>query len=201
MKILREEKGSGVFCRVQAFVFGILLNCNLFLAAGRGPTQLRKALTVDYFENCEQKVYPVRTNFSFARNGSLIIINGEEIIERDSKDIISILFRIEKCKDKSNPDTCEYYTTWKFDNFCGLKVMPFYSLVMEAHTPPMTCPLKKGRYAVKDAKIESGLVAQFLGRGESSRVLWKYHIVMRENNQPITCINLGFRIVDVRIRH
>ena len=54
---------------------------------------------------------------------------------------------------------------------------------------------------VKDAKIESGLVAQFLGRGESSRVLWKYHIVMRENNQPITCINLGFRIVDVRIRH
>lgn len=45
---------------------------------------------MDYFENCEQKVYPVRTNFSFARNGSLIIINGEEIIERDSKDIISV---------------------------------------------------------------------------------------------------------------
>nr|XP_018909586.1 PREDICTED: uncharacterized protein LOC109038830 [Bemisia tabaci] len=193
------------FCFISFFTgmfLDLLLDSTLPLAEGsRNFLRLRKNIVVDYFENCEQKIYAFSPYFKFSRNGSFTIINGEEIISKDFSINypVSVQFVIEKCSDKSNPDTCEYYTTWKFDDFCALRLMPFFPAFLEAHSPPLTCPFKKGRYVIKDARIDPGLVAPFWG-GASNQVLWKQRILLKEKNQLIGCLNLGFRIVDMRIR-
>ncbi|CAH1404530.1 unnamed protein product [Nezara viridula] len=66
-----------------------------------------------------------------------------------------------KCASKSEPDTCEYYTTIQYDSMCRLlrqKSEPWYGY-FNSTTMPITCPFPKGAWEMKGIKI--GLSSAF----------------------------------------
>ncbi|CAH0380756.1 unnamed protein product [Bemisia tabaci] len=176
----------------------------LVFSAGNPLFQNRKVLSVLHFDNCVGEEYPFKfVKWSFIRNRTTIIINGEEIITRNIDEPLTIFYRIEKCNDKANPDTCEYYNTWRWDNLCTMmKVLPFISTTRNLHTPPLSCPFRKGHYYVRNAKFDTFSLLQFLQTvGNNNRAMWKFRMEIYEKDQIVCCLDFSIQVVNFRTKN
>ncbi|XP_072152447.1 uncharacterized protein [Bemisia tabaci] len=161
----------------------------------------RKALSVEYFENCENQVYPIMyLGWSFLRNGSTSFINGEEVVSKDTSEPITALFRIHKCRDK-NVETCEYYNTWKWESLCTvIRLVPFLKGYLELHTPPLTCPFKKGHYYLRNARFDAFTLTELLASGSAKQLMWKFRAMIVERNQTTACVDFALRVANIRVK-
>ncbi|CAH0762066.1 unnamed protein product [Bemisia tabaci] len=122
---------------------------NLFLPAVLTATnQARSTVVVveDPLVNCEDRDYVLAFGpMTITRAGKFLIINGRITVHRDLQNPMSFQIRIEKCRDKGNLNSCEYYSTWKWDDICiPFKILPFMEGFYKAHVPYTShCPYKK----------------------------------------------------------
>ncbi|CAH0382295.1 unnamed protein product [Bemisia tabaci] len=192
-----------MMCSLVRPSVGLLVICLYVRSICCAQMQSRKFYVVERFDNCPNErhlIFFVR-NYTYEKSGSNLIVNGYEDITKDSEQLLWMSIEVEKCKDKSNPDTCEYFVTWKWDNACTFfAILPPFRSYIQAHSPAWKCPLKKGTYKVTNATMEGELGLQFL-KGDS-RVLWKLRIIVKNPraNVVIECLDLHFRIVSVRTK-
>ncbi|CAH0385492.1 unnamed protein product [Bemisia tabaci] len=170
----------------------------------RAPTilQRRKAFMVEYFEKCENKGYPWEaTNFSFVRDDTSLHMNGWVLVNRDIRDPISLQIKMDRCKDRTDLSSCEHVTSIKWPDLCGaVKLIPNFRIFFDALEPPLSCPVKKNRYFVRDSVLPLDIVSTFLTTARPKKPLSKVHCTLYEGNRLISCLAAGWRIRDIKIR-
>nr|XP_018895839.1 PREDICTED: uncharacterized protein LOC109029708 isoform X2 [Bemisia tabaci] len=162
--------------------------------------QRQKVLRIEYTQDCSKNLAPLSfAGMSVFRNGSTAILKGGMMCTRDLQRLLKFHFRVEKCKDKSNPDTCEYHSTWKWDDLCAIMKMPMIKDFADYVEPPVICPLRMNQYRIKDAKFNPA-VWEPLFAAETPNTLWKFHFITNDPVGLVCCLEIGIRFAHVRHR-
>nr|XP_018898331.1 PREDICTED: uncharacterized protein LOC109031331 [Bemisia tabaci] len=178
---------------------------NLFLPAVLTATnQARSTVVVveDSVTNCDDRDYVLTYGpMTVTRAGKFLIVNGRVTVQRDLQNPISFQIRIEKCRDKGNLNSCEYYSTWKWDDVCiPLKILPFMEGFWKAHEPFPNCPYKKNVYELRNFRIPSDAVTAVLPNSEG-HPLYTVRILSKEQKEIVSCIRTSIRFATVRKKY
>ncbi|CAH0385285.1 unnamed protein product [Bemisia tabaci] len=174
--------------------------CLSVVSSAKNQVRTKVMVFEDEVTNCDDKDYVLSIGpFSVSRVGLYMLINGKVAARRDLLNPISFKFRIEKCGDKGNPNSCEYYTTWKWDDACTtLNVLPFTKSFYNSHVPKLNaCPYKKSVYEIRNYTVRSDTMLNLFPTGGNS--LWKFRVTFKDKTEEIiSCVKCSFRFATIR---
>ncbi|KAH1027470.1 hypothetical protein HUJ05_000972 [Dendroctonus ponderosae] len=73
-------------------------------------------------------------------------------VQEDIAEDMKLEFSITRCLNRAAPDTCEQFHTFTVPYFCKMMLIPAPWLeYLKSLEPPISCPIRKGKYVLKQS--------------------------------------------------
>ncbi|CAH1396035.1 unnamed protein product [Nezara viridula] len=128
--------------------------------------------------------------------GSLVI-DGSISLTEEIRDITLLEAKLHKCRSYSATETCEYFTTCRYNNPCPFitaRKQVWSSFVDSIH-PPMRCPFHQGTYTIKNASFDTSFIKSVAGM---NGMYWDIKVKMYVKKKCITCFEVGIDFRKIR---
>uniref|UniRef100_A0A0A9XBI1 Carbamoyl-phosphate synthase large chain n=1 Tax=Lygus hesperus TaxID=30085 RepID=A0A0A9XBI1_LYGHE len=98
--------------------------------------------------------------------------------------------KVDKCSSYTDLGSCEFYSTYKFTDPCE-KIMTLtegpWAAIFHT-TPPLTCPIKKGSYALRQSAVKPSYLSL---ANMSNNVYWKFSMKLWTGKRVVACVKGG----------
>ncbi|KAF6217301.1 hypothetical protein GE061_001655 [Apolygus lucorum] len=143
----------------------------------------------DCLRNAEDRRMDVRNlSIGVLHDGQWALLGLAEInIEKITKSSTELT----KCTSKQEPETCAYFTTFRYKNPCKMMEADneMWSTFFQNTVPPMRCPLK-GLYSFEKAKMNGN--AAYKGMPGLEGFYWKAKSTLLVGNKEVGCVIMEF---------
>ncbi|CAH1401143.1 unnamed protein product [Nezara viridula] len=181
----------------------VLLVFQLLYYASICKFQTYNGLMIDYFENCPDRTLPNRVE-----NQTIIQLSRDKIVVNADIEVTKItrklpaLIKIYKCPSRSGTD-CETFLRVTQKDFCRIftEKGQFWSAFYEkAVTPRVYCPIKKGRYMIRNGTIDLKMMLQSMPPvTDMQDYYWKFRTqLFTPDKEELFCVTSGGRLLKFR---